>query len=577
MAAMPAPLKEYALLADGERGALIGPRGDIVWLCAPRWDSDAVLAGLLGAEGEYTIQPTDPWYVPGGSYDDGTLIWRSRWRRSGGTVESREALAFPGDPHRLVLLREVHAVEGDTEIQVRLDPRAGFGGSPMREVSREHGCFTARVGPLYLRWSGCEDARHTDHGLETSLMMRRGERRDFVLELSDRPLEGHPANASRAWEVTEHQWHAHVPGLEHAVSARDARLAYAVLRGLTGGHGGMAAAATTSLPERARAGRNYDYRFTWIRDQCYAGQALGVLGGDDPLFDTQVDWVAERLLADGPGLRPVYTVSGGPVPPERPIEGLPGYPGGLPKTGNKAGSQFQLDALGEALLLLAAAGRHGRLDNTRWQAVEVAVAAIEKRWREPDAGVWELDTEHWAHSRLICAAGLRAVAAIVPGRGSAAGHSALADAIVADAATDCVHPSGRWQRSPVDPRVDAALLLPAIRGGMPSDDPRSVATVDAVRRELAESGYVYRFRHDQRPLHDAEGAFLLCGFIMALACERQGRVPEARTWFERSCAACGPPGLHAEEYDVVQRQLRGNLPQGFVHALLLETACTLTG
>ncbi|MBO0849750.1 MAG: glycoside hydrolase family 15 protein, partial [Pseudonocardia sp.] len=148
------------------------------------------------------------------------------------------------------------------------------------------------------------------------------------------------------------------------------------------------------------------------------------------------------------------------------------------------------------------------------------------------------------------------------------------DMIVADAA-DCLHPSGRWQRAPDDPRVDAALLLPPVRGALPSTDPRTVATVRAVASELTEDGYVYRFRHDKRALGEAEGAFILCGFLLALATQQQGDAVGAARWFERSRAACGPPALFAEEYDVDQRQLRGNLPQAFVHALLLESSVRL--
>ena len=140
-----------------------------------------------------------------------------------------------------------------------------------------------------------------------------------------------------------------------------------------------------------------------------------------------------------------------------------------------------------------------------------------------------------------------------------------------------MHAEGRWQRSPTDQQVDASLLLPAIRGGIPPDDPRSLATLKAVARDLTQDGYCYRFRPDQRPLGEAEGAFLLCGFLMALAWSQQGDVVRAARWFERNRAACGPAGLVSEEFDVRQRQLRGNLPQAFVHAALLESATTQQG
>jgi len=237
--------------------------------------------------------------------------------------------------------------------------------------------------------------------------------------------------------------------------------------------------------------------------------------------------------------------------------------------------QFQLDVFGESLLLFSEAGRHDHLDLEHWRAVEETVAAIESRWKEPDAGIWELDDHRWAHSRLICVAGLRMISGLAP-PAQAAEWASLADAIAADAGRDCVHPSGRWQRAPDDERVDAALLLPGIRGAYPPEDPRHLATLKSVVEELGRDGYVYRYRHDERPLEDAEGAFLLCGFIAALAADQLGKPVDARAWFERNRASCGPPGLFTEEYDVTERQLRGNIPQAFVHALLLECASSLT-
>jgi GH15 family glucan-1,4-alpha-glucosidase len=150
----------------------------------------------------------------------------------------------------------------------------------------------------------------------------------------------------------------------------------------------------------------------------------------------------------------------------------------------------------------------------------------------------------------------------------------LADRIVSDTGEHALHPSGRWQRSPIDPTVDAALLLAGIRGAIDGSDPRTLATLHAVESELVQDGYCYRFRPDERPLGEAEGAFLLCGFWMALAYAQQGDHVRAARWFERNRAACGPPGLCSEEFDVDQHQMRGNLPQAFVHALLLECAVT---
>jgi GH15 family glucan-1,4-alpha-glucosidase len=351
------------------------------------------------------------------------------------------------------------------------------------------------------------------------------------------------------------------------------------LHGLSAGGGAMVAAVTTSLPERLEGGRNYDYRYAWIRDQCYAGLAVAA-HGPHPLLEGTVRFLTERILADGPGLLPAYTVSGEPIPAERGVR-LRGYPGGAARAGNQVNEQFQLDALGEALELFAAAARLDLLSEENWRAAATVMELIEKRWQEPDAGIWELGNQRWAHSRLACVSGLRSLAAAasgpVGGHGyrQAARWSALADTMLASLG-DCVHATGRWQRSPTDQRVDAALLLPVIRGAVPPDDPRTTATVRAVVADLAEDGYVYRFRHDPGPLHHAEGAFLLCGFWMALAMQASGNLAGAAHWFERSRAACGPAGLFTEEYDVHRRQLRGNLPQAFVHAGLLESAVRLS-
>jgi GH15 family glucan-1,4-alpha-glucosidase len=167
----------------------------------------------------------------------------------------------------------------------------------------------------------------------------------------------------------------------------------------------MMAAATTSLPERLEGGRNYDYRYAWIRDQCYAGLAVAA-HGPHPLLAGAVRFVSERLLDDGPDLLPAYTVSGRPIPPERRLR-LRGFPAGSARAGNWVRGQFQLDALGETLSLFAAAARHDLLAEDDWRAAAVAADAIEKRWREPDAGRWELDNRHWTHSRLACVSGLR--------------------------------------------------------------------------------------------------------------------------------------------------------------------------
>jgi GH15 family glucan-1,4-alpha-glucosidase len=562
----PHVLREYALIADGERGALVGPQGDVAWLCFPGWADPAVFASLLGGGGWYAVTPAGR-FVWGGSYEPGTLIWRSRWTAGDAIVECREALAFPGDRDRAVLLRRIQGLQGTARMIVTCELAGDYGRRAATDVHlTAGGVWEGRAGDAAFRWSGAGDARPDAHGvLRLELEVAAGDEHDLVLVLGA-PSDTRRVDPDRAWDATTAAWRAACPPPASAVAERDAHHARAVLRGLTSGTGGMVAAATMSLPERAGAGRNYDYRYAWLRDQALAGQAAARAGATD-LLDTSVAFLRERLLDDGDGVAPAYTVGGGRMPDERSL-GLPGYPGGSDVAGNRANAQFQLDAFGEALLLFAAAARHDRLDADTVAAAQTAAAAIARRADEQDAGIWELDPARWTHSRLICAAGLRAAAPLLQ---AADEQLALADALVAGAP---VHPSGRWQRAEGDPRVDAALLFAGLRGATPPDDPRVLATLDAVLHELTEDLYVYRYRPDDRPLGEAEGAFLLCGLLASLALAQQGRAIEAMRFFERNRAACGPPGLLTEEFDVRQRQLRGNLPQAFVHALLLECAAT---
>ena len=186
----PQVLREYALLADGERGAVVGPRGDIVWMCAPRWDSDAVFTALLGGRSGYSVTPVGR-FVWGGFYEEGTLIWRSRWVTEPGIIECREALAFPGDPHRAVLLRRIIAVEGDAAVRVRLNPSADFDQEPLRELRQQDGVWTAVAGNLHLRWTGgsfCRLSFDPQDGLVGEITVPAGGHHDLVLEISDQPL-----------------------------------------------------------------------------------------------------------------------------------------------------------------------------------------------------------------------------------------------------------------------------------------------------------------------------------------------------------------------------------------------------
>ena len=464
-------------------------------------------------------------------------------------------------------------VRDAAEVRVVLDPRAGFGERPLESVSHRGGIWTARSGPLYLRWSaGPGVRRRTDGSFTLGLRLDPAAHHDLVLEISDRPLAEQAVAPGPAWDATEAAWGREVPPLDGAV-APDARHAYTVIRGLTTAGGGMVAAATMSLPEAPPPA---------------ATTTTGTRGsGTSATPDRRWQPPGRMASLTTPSRSSPNGCRGRPVPQagvsgrrrrstRRAGPGPSGRLSGRFRQGRQLGQPaVSAGCLRRDLVLFAAAGRHDHLSSEHWRAVEASVGAIEARWQQPDAGLWELDNQRWAHSRLTCVAGLRAIGGHAT-TGQAARWTLLADAILADAGRDCTHPAGRWQRAPGDARVDAALLVPAIRGAVHPGDPRSVATLNTVIAELTRDGYTYRFRHDERHLGEAEGAFLLCGFWLALACQRMGWDPDAIASFERSRAACGAAGLLTEEYDVAERQLRGNAPQAFVHALLLECALSLS-
>lgn len=238
-------LRDYAVLADGERGALINPEGEISWMCFPRWHSDAVFSTLIGGDGRYAITPTDT-FVWGGHYEDGTLIWRSRWVTPRSVIECREALALPGKSGRAVLLRHLIAVSGTAEVEVKLDPRAGFGRQGVQDLNLDGGIWRWRMGAAHGAVSGAADANADQRsGLRMRFVLEEGERHDLVLVLADSPSGADPPDAAGAWNETLSEWRDGAPDLSSSLAPCDARQSYAVLRGLTSAAGGMVAAATT--------------------------------------------------------------------------------------------------------------------------------------------------------------------------------------------------------------------------------------------------------------------------------------------------------------------------------------------
>jgi GH15 family glucan-1,4-alpha-glucosidase len=470
-------------------------------------------------------------------------------------------------------------VDGTVRARAALSIAAEYGHAGSVPWRRQGEYWTCAYPGVHAWWRGAGNARPDQEqaGLVADFDLAAGEHHDLVLHLSvrDDPMGADDLNPDELWRSTEMAWSRAIPPCRDLEAAADLRRAFAVLRGLTTPGGATVAAATTSLPERAQAGRNYDYRYAWVRDTCYIGRAGASVPGAQAVLDDAVRWLTERVLSDGAGTKPAYQVDGSAVPEPCHL-GLPGYPGGSDVVGNPVGSQFQLDLFGEVLLILARAAGLDRIDADGWKAAEIAIDAIAQRYAEKESGIWEIEPNLWTHSRLICVAGLRAIAQHgAPGRWRTEALT-LADRLLSQADRRCLHPSGRWQRAPDDRRVDASLLLAEVRGALPPHDPRSVATREAVLNDLSQDFYLYRYSDPAKPLGESEGAFLVCNFWMVLAKLRAGEVTSAARWFERSRASSGSSGLFSEEYDVEQNQLRGNIPQAFVHALLIESAAELS-
>lgn len=569
----PVALRDYAFLADGHRGALIDPEGEVAWLCFPTWSDGAVFAGLLGGQGSFRLVPSGR-RVPGGFYEEGTLIWRQRWIMDDGIVECCEALAYPGEADRCVLLRSVKAVEGEALIHVTVQVAPDYGRRHDGTWRRDETSWLVETGGVTARLHAPNLSPQLANGrLDMQLRLSAGSTSDLALELQPTSLPTRrPPDPAELWQRTRDAWAQAVPRCVGLPARRDVRQSIAVLRGMTDANGATVAAATTSLPERAEAGRNYDYRYAWLRDVCYIGHAGAAVPEAEILLVDAVRWVSARLLEHGPETRPAYLSDGSRMPTPEHL-GLPGYPGGSDIVGNRASSQFQLDLFGEALLIFALAAERDLLDADGWRAAEIAVRAIELNAERPEAGIWEIEPGRlWTHSRLICAAGLKAIVDKGTSQQWMPKATGLADDLITRATATSLHPAGHWQRAPDDPRVDASLLLSEIRGAVPSDDPRSVATRRAVLDDLCEDDYLYRFAEQDGPLGQAEGAFLVCNFWLSLAYLGSGDLLDGARWFERTRTSCSGSGLFSEEFDVAQRQLRGNIPQAFVHALLIETA-----
>ncbi|MFF7443105.1 glycoside hydrolase family 15 protein [Streptomyces sp. NPDC008122] len=598
-------IEDYALVGDLETAALIGTDGSVDWWCAPRFDSPACLAGLLGEpdHGRWILAPVGNGRCTRRSYRGDTLVLDTWWETLTGTVRitdfmpprSRGGLPSGGGPR---IVRVVEGIAGRVAVRGELSVRFHHGSIVPWTRATDRRTSVSVAGPDATRLS-CGPGVELDvtpDRTSCEFTVTAGRRVTFVLGWSPShapaPPPLSPAGVADALTRTLAFWNDWAATLRYEGPAREAVIrSLLTLKALTyAPTGGIVAAATASLPECVGGGRNWDYRFCWLRDSTFTLSCL-LRSGYRREALAWTDWLLRAVAGDPADLQPLYGVEGQRRLPETYADWLPGYENSQPvRFGNAAVGQFQLDIYGEVLSTVYSAVRAGvALDPAAWALVASLLDYLGKRWREPDEGIWEVrgPRRHFVHSKVMAwVAADRAVrlARVAGLRGSLAHWQALRTELHAEI---CARGWSEEQRSFTQyygsTQVDAtALLIPRL-GFLPAGDPRVLSTIRAMER-LDDHGFLRRYgdvrdggRHELDDLGGTEGSFVACTFWYADALAMTGRADEARSVFERVLDVRNDVGLLSEEWDPVAGRQLGNTPQALSHVALVNTAFTLYG
>ncbi len=587
-------IEDYAMIGDTHTAALVGRDGSIDWLCLPRIDSAAVFAGLLGDEnhGHWQIAPQDADIKRvSRRYRGDTLILETEFETATGVVRLVDAMVPESDEHLLVRL--VEGVSGSVNMTSQLRMRFDY-GSVVPWVRRTDGLTQAVAGPDALAFRS--DVPHKGRRMATvaDFEVRNGESLAFALQWhrSHRPP---PAAVDVRAEIdrVEAWWSSWMSGFNYDGRWQDAvRRSIITLKGLTyAPTGGIAAAATTSLPEQLGGVRNWDYRFCWLRDATITLIALTDAG-----FVAEAkawrEWLLRAIAGDPSKLQIMYGVAGERRLPEWEVPWLPGYQGAAPvRVGNAAVEQFQLDVYGEVMDALHVARETSRLKNANepvrdvsWQLQRKLMEFLETGWSQPDEGIWEVrgPRRHFVHSKVMAWVAVdRAVRGVAEHGlpGPVDRWRVLREQIRADILTRGYNSErGTFTQYYGSRELDAALLNIPLVGFLPGDDERVRGTVAAIERELFTDGFVRRYSTTEAVdgLPPGEGAFLACTFWLADNYAAVGRLDEAVILFERLLGLRNDVGLLAEEWDPVNQRMTGNFPQAFSHVPLVYTARNLS-
>ncbi|MQA62565.1 MAG: trehalose-phosphatase [Actinophytocola sp.] len=579
------PIERLSMLANERSVALLTPDARLTWLCHPGADAPAVFADLLGGSGagHFSIGPRHNGLPLGQRYLPNTMTVETRWSRLLVTDYLEQELAS----HRTDLVR---VISGEAETSIVFAPRPEFGGVPVRLLQEDDGLRVLGTSePFVLRAPGVTWEITSDglHDTATAVAQPTPER-PIVLELrcGTTDMGRHELTEVDRRERAGAYWSdwamtLKLPSVETELVRRSAL----TLRGLVDTDtGGVLAAATTSLPEEIGGVRNWDYRYCWIRDAAMTVRELVALGSTAEA-EGYLRWLHGVLatLAGPERLHPLYTLAGTQIGAEAVIDSLPGYSGSRPvRVGNLANHQVQLDVFGPVVqLVVDLAELRGGLRDEDWQMVRAMAEAVDRRWFEPDHGIWEERhvPRHRVYSRVMCWLTIDRAVALAQryDREMPANWPALRDAIAADVLEHGWNPEVRAFTTAYDGTdLDAASLFVGLSGLLDPSDERFQLTVTAIEGELRSGSTVYRYRRDDG-LPGNEGGFHLCAAWMIEAYLLTGRRTEAEELFEQMVDAAGPTGLLPEQYDPIAERSLGNHPQAYSHLGLIRCASLLAG
>jgi GH15 family glucan-1,4-alpha-glucosidase len=596
------PIAEYGFLSDCHTGALLAPDGSVDWLCVPRFDAPSVFGTLLDRQaGDFRFAPFGVNVPSARSYEPGTNILLTTWKTPTGWAIVRDALALGPrrgvdrvTPHTRpptdedaehLLVRIAMCLDGEVEMELTCAPVFDYGRVPAEwTVSADGHIADGSGADLTIRLQtdlavGIEGDR-----VRARHVLKRGEQVYCSLSWADELLSPHSLDeANERMAATAHFWRswldrARIP--DHRWRDPMQRSALAI-KGLTYMPTGAAVAAlTTSLPETPGGERNWDYRYTWLRDSTFTLKALHYLN---------LDWEAEEFMQfvadlqtnDDGALQIMYGIDGRRDLSESTREDLSGYAGARPvRIGNGAFDQRQNDVFGAALdAILLHTNRSQRLPRRLWPLVQAQAECATRLWREPDQGIWEArgKPQHYVSSKLMCWVAMDRAAKIAAMRGDGSCEQSwgeTAEQIKHDILAHGVSEGGALRQHYDTEALDASNLLAAIFGFLPGSDERIRASVLAIADELSEDGFVLRYRTEETDdgMSGKEGSFLICSFWLVSGLAIIGEHQRARDLMEKLLSVASPLGLYAEEFDTSTGRHLGNFPQAFSHLALIEAA-----